>query len=189
MPFALPPRYVALQFTAFLTTPPPPINPSTSSLISHSCMHKEIFKGRYEWSHPLPVLLPAHSWSVSGFNPKRNAHVHCCSPSPAYTAIMHTHTARLKWAETKEIRCCWQPQSHHLRKRHWSCLYDVRGGLLSSDEDRSMERTGCSFWIKQTKHFLGFLHYYPSIPLSLQSNRTIWTLVLVCNISWLQIIE
>lgn len=130
----------------------------TPALFIHVCK-KGSFKGRYEYHIPLPVTV-AHSWSAADM-PTSSAAVPPLPTQLLCKHTQHTHTAELNSAQTKEIRCCWQPQSHHLRKRQRSCFYDV-GNRLSSDEDRSMEKTDCSFWIK---HLLGFLHYYPSIPL------------------------
>lgn len=145
----MPQQFKTLSLTTSL------LNPCTL----HSCMQKGVFQRQIWISHPPPRNggpLMISRWY---------AHVQCCSPSPAYTAIMQTHSththSRAEFGSNKGDQVLLTAQSHHLKKRQRSCFYDV-GNRLSSDEDRSMEKTGCSFWIK---HLLGFLHYYPSIPL------------------------
>jgi len=156
----LPPRKAPQQFkTLSLTTSL--LNPCTL----HSCMQKGSSKADMPTSSaaapPLPTqLLCKHT--------------------------QHTHTAELNSTETKEIRCCWQPQSHHLRKRQWSCFYDVQGTGKSVKTDRSVEKMGCSFRIK---HLLGCLHYFPSIPSITSYSNTYWLAVSVCHLAVWQIID
>ncbi len=141
----------------------------------------------------LYCCLPTHDQSVGSILREMPTSTAAAPPQPTWLLCTHTHTHTHSTAEmgwNKRDQVLLTATITPLEKKALIVfVWRGGGGLLSSDKDRSMERTGCSFWIKQTKHFLGFLHYYPSIPLSLQSNRTIWTRVLVCNISWLQIIE
>ncbi len=117
--------------------PPPQLTPALPHLsLIHVCIKRSSKADINDHIPSLYCCLPTHDQSVGSILREMPTSTAAAPPLPTWLLCTHTHThththkTRLKWAETKEIRCCWQPQSHHLRKRHWSCLYDVRGGSV-----------------------------------------------------------
>lgn len=72
----MPQQFKTLSLTTSL------LNPCTL----HSCMQKGVFQRQIWISHP-----PPHNGGPLMIS-RWYAHVQCCSPSPAYTAIMQTHS-------------------------------------------------------------------------------------------------
>ncbi len=163
-------------------------------------MHKEIFKGRYEWSHPLPVLLPTHDQPVGSILREMPTSTAAAPPLPTWLLCTHsykdTHThTKHGWNGLKQKRLGAADSHNHTTWEKgadrvcMTCRGRNRGICCHLMKTAAWREQAVHFGLKKNKNFLGILHYYPSIPLSLQSNRTIWTLVLVGNISWSQIIE
>ncbi len=86
-------------------------------------MHKEIFKGRCEWSYPLPVLLPTHDQPVGSILREMPTSTAAAPPLPTWLLCTHSYK-----------------DTHTHTKHGWNGLKQKRLGAADSHNHTTWEK-------------------------------------------------